>query len=80
MTDYAQLSHCQRTDVLELAALRGQTLQLTWREGTEQRQDAIRVSDLVTTQGHDWLVGTTADGADWRVAVDQITAVGEFQR
>jgi len=73
------INRCDLTDLFEIAVMHQQPLHLTWLEGQERHSGRIAPCDLVTEQGQEFLIGTDDDGAPWRMPLEQICAVKEFQ-
>ena len=83
MSDYKPIS-CDDHDRLELAVMHGAPLKITYRDetGHTQTETHIRVTDVQTKDGSEWLAFKLTSGEsrtlrlDWIVSFEELTAGG----
>ena len=78
MADYSPIS-CDDHDRLELAVMHGTPLQITYRDEARHTQTRIRVIDVKTKDGAEWLTFKLSSGEtitlrlDWIVSFEELT-------
>lgn len=63
---------CGVHDRLESWAVRGEIVEVVWREGAEERRQRARIADVTARDGADWVVLSTGE----TIRTDRLASVG----
>ncbi|MHB1512128.1 MAG: transcriptional antiterminator, Rof [Acidiferrobacter sp.] len=69
---------CALQDRFERAAITGTALTVAWRDGARYIQDQVRVLDLETSRGAEYLHFRDSRGAHHRIRLDYVTILDEM--
>jgi Rho-binding antiterminator len=70
-TEYTPIA-CGVHDRLESWAVRGDTVEVVWHDGADERRQRARITDVVARNGADWVVLETGE----TIRADRLSSVG----